>query len=112
METRTTEMTTLSTVLEKLRLKRQDNEFTMTPEGFTCNGKKVYQPEDLTIIKTYRFEGESDPADSSILYLIQANDELVGYSLDTYGAGSNNPEGYDDFIKKIRMENRDDQEIA
>ena len=112
METRTTEMTTLSTVLEKLRLKRQDNEFTMTPEGFTCNGKKFYQPEDLTIIKTYRFEGESDPADSTILYLIQANDELVGYSLDTYGAGSNNPEGYDDFIKKIRMENRDDQEIA
>ncbi len=106
METRTTEMTTLSTVLEKLRVKRRDNEFTMTPEGFTCNGKKFYQPEDLTIIKTYRFEGESDPGDSSILYLIQANDQLIGYSLDTYGAESNNPEGYDDFIKKIRMENK------
>ena len=109
METRTTEMTTLTTVLEKLRLKRQDNEFTLAPEGFTINGKKFYQPEDLTIIKTYRFEGESDPGDSSILYLIQANDELIGYSLDTYGAESNNPEGYDDFIKKVRMENRDDQ---
>jgi hypothetical protein len=111
METRTTEMTTLSTVMEKLRLKKLDNEFTMTPEGFTTNGKKFYQPEDLTIIKTYRFEGESDPADSTILYLIQANDELVGYSLDTYGAASNNPEGYDDFIKKIKMENRADQII-
>lgn len=105
-------MTTLTSVLEKLRVNRQDNEFTMTEEGFNCNSTKIYQPEDLTIIKTYRFEGESDPSDSAILYLIQANDGLVGYSIDTYGAYSNNADGYDDFIKKIRMEDRDDQEIA
>lgn len=102
-------MTTLSTVLEKLRVKRQDNEFTMTDEGFSCNSSKIYQPEDLTIIKTYRFEGESDPSDSAILYLIQANDGLIGYSIDTYGAQSNNADGYDDFIKKVRMEDRENQ---
>jgi len=102
-------MTTLTSVLEKLRVNRQDNEFTMTEEGFNCNSTKMYQPEDLTIIKTYRFEGESDPADSAILYLIQANDGLIGYSIDTYGAYSNNADGYDDFIKKIKMEDRDDQ---
>jgi len=102
-------MTTLTSVLEKLRVNRQDNEFTMTEEGFNCNSTKMYQPEDLTIIKTYRFEGESDPGDSAILYLIQANDGLIGYSIDTYGAYSNNADGYDDFIKKIKMEDRDDQ---
>ncbi len=112
METRTTHMTTLTSVLETLRLRRQDNEFIMTPEGFTCNGTKHYQPEELTIIKTYRFEGESDPSDSVILYLIKANDELEGYSIDTYGAASNNADGYDDFIKKVRIENRDDQQIG
>jgi hypothetical protein len=104
-------MTTLSSVLEKLRIRRQDNEFTMTPEGFSCNSTKIYQPEDLTIIKTYRFEGESDPSDSAILYLIEANDRLIGYSIDTYGALSNNADGYDDFIKKVRMEDRVDQLI-
>jgi len=104
------EMTTLSSVLEKLRLKRQDNEFTLAEGGFTCNSTKMYQPEDLTIIKTYRFEGDSDPSDNAILYLIQANDGLIGYSIDIYGAGSNNAEGYDDFIKKVPMEDRDDQE--
>lgn len=106
-----THMTTMTSVLEKLRVNRQDNEFTMTEEGFNCNSTKMYQPEDLTIIKTYRFEGESDPGDSAILYLIQANDGLVGYSIDTYGAYSNNADGYDDFIKKIKMEDRDDQVI-
>jgi hypothetical protein len=101
-----TQMTTLSSILEKLRIRRQDNEFTMTPEGFNGNHTKIYQPEDLTIIKTYRFEGDSDPADAAILYLIEANDGLIGYSIDTYGAMSNNPDGYDDFIKKIRVEDR------
>ncbi len=105
-----TEMTTLSSVMETLRLKRQDNEFTLTEGGFTSNSTKVYQPEDLTIIKTYRFEGDSDPSDNAILYLMEANDGLIGYSIDIYGASSNNEEGYDDFIKKVRMEDRDEQE--
>ncbi|HSN60528.1 MAG TPA: hypothetical protein VLR49_06320 [Ferruginibacter sp.] len=106
-----THMTTLTSVLEKLRVNRQDNEITMTEVGFNCNSTKMYLTEDLTIIKTYRFEGESDPGDSAILYLIQANDGLIGYSIDTYGAYSNNADGYDDFVKKIKMEDRDDQVI-
>jgi hypothetical protein len=104
-------MTTLSSVLEKLRIRRQDNEFNMNGGLFTANSSKAYQPEDLTIIKTYRFEGESDPSDSAILYLIEANDGLIGYSIDVYGAGSNNEEGYDDFIKKVRVMDREDQAL-
>lgn len=102
-------MTTLSTVLEKLRLKKQDNEFTMTDNGFTGGNNKIYNAEDLTIIKTYRFEGESDPADSCILYVIEANDGRIGYSLDAYGVYSNHDEQYDEFIKKVKVEDRDEQ---
>ena len=79
-------MTTLSQVIEKLRLKRQDNEFILTPEGFSIGKGKFYQPQDLKIIKTFRFEGESDPSDSSILYLMESNDGIIGYSVDAYGA--------------------------
>ncbi len=105
-------MTTLSSITEKLRLKRQDNEFTITPEGFTTNNGKFYKPEDLTIIKTYRFEGASDPSDSSILYVIEAKDGLIGYSIDAYGVYSNHEDdGYDDFIRKIKVEDRDEQQI-
>lgn len=98
-------MTTLSAVMEKLRVRGIDSEFKWTPYGFTIGTGKVYQPEDLKIIKVYRFEGESDPADNSILYVIKANDELVGYNLDMYGTYSNHDgeEGYDEFIRKIEV---------
>lgn len=106
------EMTTSSSVLEKLRLKRQDNEFCMTPEGFTAGKGKFYNPEDLKIIKTFRFEGDSDPSDSSIIYLIEANDGLIGYSQDAYGVYSDHDdEKYDDFIRSIPVEDRDEQQI-
>jgi hypothetical protein len=106
------EMTTVSSVLEKLRIKKRDNEFRMTEEGFGTGNGKFYTPDQLTIIKTYRFEGDSDPSDSSIIYLIEADNGLIGYSLDAYGAYSNHEDdGYDDFIRKIAMEERDEQII-
>ena len=72
---------------------------------------KIYQPEDLVILKAYRFEGVSDPSDMSILYLIRANDGLIGYSLDAYGVYSNHDdeEGYDNFIRQIPVKNNEEQ---
>jgi len=106
------EMTTSSHILEKLRLKRWDNEFIMTPEGFTAGKGKYYNPEDLKIIKTYRFEGDSNPSDAETIYVIEANDGLVGYSQDAYGVYSNHDdERYDDFIRKLNVEDRDEQVI-
>jgi hypothetical protein len=112
MQDTKTEMTTLSSVLERLRIKKIDNEFRWTPEGFTAGKGKVYTPDQLTIIKTYRFEGESDPSDMEILYIIKANDGLIGYSIDAYGAYSNHEdeEGYDNFIRQIPISNRNEQD--
>jgi hypothetical protein len=105
-------MTTVTSILEKLRVKKFDNEFRMTPEGFTPGNNKYYTPEDLKIIRTYRFEGESDPGDNAIIYLIEANDGLVGYSLDSYGVYSDHEDdGYDDFIRKIPVDEREEQQI-
>ena len=105
------QMQTLSYVLEKLRLKRQDNDFQIEDGYFkTASGKK-YSPDQLTIIKTYRFEGESDPGDSSILYVIEANDGLIGYSIDAYGVYSNHENDYDEFVRKIKVTDRDEQLI-
>jgi hypothetical protein len=105
-------MTTLSGVLEKLRQKKQDHELIMTEAGFTSPAGKVYKSDELTIIKTYRFEGESDPGDNVILYLIEANDGLIGYSIDAYGAYSNHDDvKYDEFIRQVNVSERDEQEI-
>ncbi len=107
------DMTTLSTVLEKLRVRKQDTEFLWDKKNKTFgSGGKSYRPDELAIIKTYRFEGASDPGDNSILYLIEANDGTVGYTMDAYGVYSNNDgEGYDDFIRKIPVQERTEQQI-
>jgi hypothetical protein len=105
------EMATLSQVLEKLRMKKMDNEFRLENGCFTAGKGKAYNAEDLTIIKTFRFEGDSNPSDSSILYIIEAKDGLIGYSIDAYGVYSNHEdeEGYDNFIRKMNVEDRDEQ---
>jgi hypothetical protein len=106
-----TQMNTLSSILEKLRLKKMDNEFRWTPEGFSAGKGKAYQPDELKIVKVYRFEGESDPSDSSVLYIIEAADGLIGYSMDAYGVYSNHDdeEGYDNFLRKVPLEDREEQ---
>jgi len=108
------DMNTLSQILEKLRLKGLDNEITMTDHG-KMQGKEpqnIYSPEDLTIIKTYRFEGDSDPADNAVLYILEDKDHQIGYILDAYGMYSTH-EGvaFSDFLKKIPTADRDLQEL-
>lgn len=108
------EMTTLSQVLEKLRKKGVENEITMNEEKQMISDKlgKTYLPEDLLIFKTFRFEGDSDPGDNAVLYVVEDKDGEIGYIMDSYGAYSNH-EGteFDDFIKKVPVEDRESQEL-
>ena len=71
-------MTTLSSIMEKMRKERQDNEFILEEGKFKGSNGKCYTQDELKITRTYRFEGESNPSDNSILYVIEANDGLVG----------------------------------
>ena len=66
-------MLTLSQVMEKLREKGITDEIRMTDDKkFVISGtEKSYRPEDLKILRTYRFEGASDPADNMALYLVE-----------------------------------------
>jgi hypothetical protein len=97
-------MDTISSVLDTLKLKNQDNEFIINETGQLSLNGKSYNQHDIKIIKTYRFEGESDPADGAIIYLIMAQDGVIGYSLDAYGVYTNHTnDGYADLIQKIAM---------
>lgn len=104
-------MTPLSVVLEKLRVRGIQSEFRWTPDGFTIGTGKYYQPENLSIVKVYRFEGQSDPADNAILYVIEAKDGLTGFSLDMYGMYTNHEHeaGYDQFLRRIPVAGRSEQ---
>jgi hypothetical protein len=49
---------------------------------------QLYQPEQLKIVKTYRFETESDPSDMAVIFLIQSNGEEKGFILNALGTYS------------------------
>ncbi len=103
-------MTPLSKVLERLREKGYGRELTIDQEGGHFEGvPRIYKPSSLTIIKVYRFEGESDPADMAVIYAIRADGGEVGYLLNAYGTYSDqdNPY-YDDFIREVPVEEQED----
>ena len=97
-------MDTISTVLNTLKLKKQDNEFVIDETGQLSFNGRTYNQDDIELIKTYRFEGESDPADAAIIYLIMTYDGVIGYSLDAYGAYTNHgDDGYADLIQQMSL---------
>ena len=83
------DMDTVSSILNNLKVKGQDNEFVIFPNGSIHLNGKSYKQDEIEIIKTYHFEGESDSADEAIIYLIEANDGMIGYNHDAYGVYTN-----------------------
>ncbi len=63
------------------------------------DGNSTYKPNDITIANFYRFEGYSDPEDSSILYVIETNDGKKGTLIDAYGAYADAK--VSDFIREV-----------
>lgn len=70
-------------------------------QGKLCvmNADKTYTPNDVTIVDFYRFEGESNPDDMSILYAIETNDGVKGTISNSYGTYAD--AGVDNFLKQV-----------
>ena len=63
------------------------------------NSARGYMPEEVTIVDFYRFEGESNPDDMSILYAIETTDGVKGTIATAYGTyGDTN---VDEFLKTV-----------
>ena len=93
-------MKTLSEIITKLTQKGYDVQFKVTDEGMvSLSTDKVYLPEHVKICHFYRFEGESNPDDNSILYALETRDGEKGTLVDGYGASSD--ELIDGFIKQV-----------
>lgn len=83
------DLKTLSSCLNSLLATGYETQFKATKEGLkSLTTEKVYQPAEIKIKNFYRFEGESDPADNSILYAIETNSGERGTLTDAYGAYS------------------------
>lgn len=79
-------MKTLSSCTQKLK------EFGFTEEYVvkanlirSIESGEGYTADQVKILNFYRFEGESDPSDSSILYVLETKDGKRGLLIDAYG---------------------------
>lgn len=52
--------------------------------------KRMHAAEDFNVVKYYRFEGDSNPDDNSVLYVIETLGGDKGLLVDAYGAYSGN----------------------
>lgn len=78
---------TLSQAVEALRRLGFAAHFTYDEKTRTIAAEgRSYKGEDLRIVDHYRFEGMSDPDDSSVLYALEGPDGTKGLLVAAYGA--------------------------
>jgi hypothetical protein len=99
-------MTPYSKVIEELESKGYGDGITIGKHGAHFGeSEKQYSAEELTIVRVYRFEGESNPADESVIFAIEAEDKSQGYIINAYGTYSDEDNAYyDDFIRGVKMD--------
>lgn len=79
-------MKSLALLTNKMVLDGYDDDFKISDKGLrSLKTEKVYQPGQINIINFFRFEGQSDPNDNTIMYVIETNDGLKGTLIDAYG---------------------------
>ena len=78
-------------------------DFNIAFDSIACNQSgKTLSPAEFEIIEHHRFEGDTDPDNSSVLYVIQSHDgSLKGVLINAYGVYSDAVS--DVMIQKLRM---------
>jgi hypothetical protein len=79
-------MKSLATCLNRMVIEGYTEDFKVTDQGLEALEKHHhYAPEQIQVVNFFRFEGESDPDDNAILYVIETNDGTKGTLIDAYG---------------------------
>jgi len=94
---------TLSKAIQGLKKDGYEYDFNLHPDVIECaDVRQKFAPNEFHVDAVYRFEGMTNPDDSSVLYAISANQGLKGLLVDAYGvyAESLTPE----MIKKLTID--------
>jgi len=107
-------MNTLTSCLNKAVKDGYRDNLKITKQGLYSSIKdKHYCPQDVKIIDFFRFEGASDPADNSIMYVIETEDGVKGTLVDAYGTYAD--ETINKFmteVEEINKKGRTDRQAA
>ena len=93
-------MNTLTAVVNKVVKAGYTDSFKVNKQGLYSTVKaNYYSPSQVRIINFYRFEGQSDPADNTILYVVETDDDQKGTLIDAYGPYSD--EATNKFMQEV-----------
>lgn len=99
----TNEPDTMIEKLEELKEKGYTYDFNLTAHSLELHKddgiRLTLSPEDFNIVEFFRFEGMSNPSDTSILYAIESSDGLKGTLVSSYGVYADAMSN--DMIKKL-----------
>lgn len=94
--------TSLSEAISALQQEGYTEDFNLCDAGIENKHKKIIHPaSELNVVKYYRFEGDSNPDDNTVLYVIETSRGEKGLLLDAYGAYSGNVSN--EMIHKLKM---------
>lgn len=94
---------TLVEAIRDLKAAGYEHDFNLKENCIECKALDLQlHPEHFEVKMVYRFEGMTNPADSSVVYAIESSDGLKGLLVDAYGtyASSMNLE----LAKKLRSD--------
>lgn len=77
---------TVSEALNSLNKRGYTIDFNMQSDSVYCKALGIsFRPEDFEIVEFYRFEGNTDPGDESIVYALKTKSGHQGVLVDAYG---------------------------
>ena len=92
--------------INDLQSKGYTTDFNLAFDQIKCASTGIcLSPSQFTIVAHHRFEGDTDPSNSSILYVIESHDQTMkGTLINAYGAYSDSLS--DEMIRKLSVSER------
>jgi hypothetical protein len=105
---------TMTTLSEAMNHFREEYNYDFDVEGRNIiirDKNKIFKADELTILQSLRFEGQSDPADMSVLYLIEADSGEKGMFIDAYGTYADQDGiNADELVKAMKISDNHSKE--
>ena len=89
---------TISQAMTALKQQGYVNDFNLHPEWIECPSlNRRFGPQHFHVDEVHRFEGMTNPDDSSVLFAISSSDGVKGLLVDAYGP-------YSDSLSPLMIE--------
>jgi len=88
-------ITSLNSCLNRVLGDGYTDDFKLTVKGIhSTKTNRFYLPQEIKIINSFRFEGNTNPEDNVIMYVIETADGLKGTFVKSYNGSNENKVGH------------------